>query len=331
MRAVILPAVNFKTELISKNVPVPKEDECLIQLQSAAWNRRDYWITKGKYPGIVTPVTLGSDGYGQVESCVQSPELEGSNVLLCPSIDWGDSEAHPSHFYNILGMPKDGTAAEAIAISHTLVERAPPHLSPEEGATIPLAGLTAWRAVSTKANIQEGDSVLVTGIGGATAIFAMQFALAMGAQVVVTSSSQTKIERAKSMGAHNGVLYTDPDWGKQLQRMYPRGFDAIIDSAGGEGFGVLARLLGMAGRLVFFGGTRGKWPEMLPQYLFFKQISILATTMGSPKEFSQMIAFIHKHTIHPVIDSIFPLEEHEASMHRLNHPDRFGKVVLRIH
>lgn len=330
MRAVILPAIHTNTEMVSKPLPVPKENDSLIQMHAAAWNRRDYWITKGKYPGIVTPVTLGSDGYGTVESSNGPTDLIGENVLLCPSINWGDNESHPSHFYSILGMPLDGTAADAITISNDLIAKAPDHLSAEEGATIPLAGLTAWRAVSTKANIQHGDHVLITGIGAATALFAMQFALVMGAIVTVTSSSDQKVQRAINMGAKQGVKYTDADWSKQLQRLQPAGFDVIVDSAGGEGFGSLLRLLGMAGRIVFFGGTRGKWPEILPQYLFFKQVSILATTMGTPKEFREMVTFIDTHKIRPVIDSVFGLEEHQASMERMNHPDRFGKVVLQI-
>ena len=117
-------------------------------------------------------------------------------------------------------------------------------------AAVPLAGLTAWRAVSSKAKVQS-EKVLISGIGGGTAVFAMQFALAMGAKVFVTSSSPQKIEHAKRLGATGGVLYTDEDWSKQLQRMNPRGFDVVIDSAGGEGFGALIRLLGMGGRLAF--------------------------------------------------------------------------------
>ena len=172
--------------------------------------------------------------------------------------------------------------------------------------------------------------MLITGIGAGTALFSLQFAIAMGAEVVVTSSSMTKITKAIDLGARAGVLYTDEHWGKQLQQIEPRGFDVIIDSAGGEGVGVLIRLLGMGGRFVFFGGTRGKWPSILPQFLFFKQISILATTMGSPTEFKEMMAFIAHHLIEPVVDSTFPLEDHRASLDRMNHPDRFGKVVCTM-
>ena len=158
------------------------------------------------------------------------------------------------------------------------------------------------------------------------ALFAMQFALAKGALVYVTSGSATKIERALDMGAKGGALYTDPDWHKQLGK----NFDVIIDSAGGEDFGKLVRLLGMGGRLSFYGGTLGKWPAILPQHLFFKQVSILASTMGSPTEFGNMCQYIEKHKIVPVVDSVLSLENAADAMKRLIHPERFGKVTLRI-
>ena len=191
--------------------------------------------------------------------CPDTPSWVGKEVVLCPSLKWGDNPSYQAMDYTILGMPTQGTAATEICVPIGNMAEKPNHLSNVEASAIPLAGLTAWRAVSTKANIQSGETVLITGIGGGTAIFAMQFVIAMGASVFVTSSSKAKIERAVSLGAAGGVLYTEEDWGKQLQRMNPRGFDAIIDSAGGNGFGALIRLLGMGGRLVFFGGTAGKW------------------------------------------------------------------------
>ena len=126
-----------------------------------------------------------------------------------------------------------------------------------------------------------------------------------------------------------GSLYTNPDWDTQLQQQAPSGFDVIIDSAGGEGFGSLVKLLGMGGRLVFFGGTRGRWPSIRPQYLFFKQVSLLASTMGSPSEFKAMCDFVSCNNITPVIDSIFPLKQATESAERLLHPERFGKVILQ--
>ena len=330
MRAVVLPNVNESTILIEKPTPNIASQEALVSMHAASWNRRDHWITLGKYPGVVTPVTLGSDGCGSVEECPDKPDIIGEEIIICPSLNWGDNEEFQSHFYSILGMPKDGTFADSIAIPIENIVRKPKHLTNDAAAAIPLAGLTAWRAIHTKAMVKPGDRVLITGIGAGTAIFSMQFALAMGAEVIVTSSSSNKIQQAISLGAKAGVLYTEDKWGQQLQKIEPRGFDVIIDSAGGDGFGILLRLIGMGGRLVFFGGTRGKWPSITPQYLFFKQISILSTTMGSPKEFREMIQFIDHHKIEPVVDSIFDLSDHKLSLDRMNHPERFGKVVCKI-
>jgi len=330
MRAVVLSAVHAPLSLEELPSPVPKMGEAKVKLKAAAWNKRDHWITKGKYPGVRTPSVLGSDGCGTVIECEEAPEWIGVDVVLCPSLNWGDNPKHQGMTYTILGMPTQGTAATEICIPISNLVKKPTHLSCVEASAIPLAGLTAWRAVSTKAQVKEHEKVLVTGIGGGTAVWALQFAIAMGADVFVTSSSSTKIERAIELGAKGGVLYTDEDWGKQLQRLNPRGFDAIIDSAGGDGFGTLIKLLGMGGRLAFFGGTAGKWPALLPQYMFFKQISILATTMGTPDEFREMIQFIDTQKIVSVVDSTFDMENAQASIERMSHPDRFGKVTLDI-
>ncbi len=328
MRTAILEGIKQPLQIQESPSPKPQNGEARIGIQAAAWNKRDYWITQGKYPGIQTPAVLGSDGAGIVLECPDAPQWVGKEVLLCPSLNWGNNPRFQSMQYSILGMPSVGTTAEEICVPiENLVEK-PAHLSQIEAAAIPLAGLTAWRALVSKANVQSGERVLVTGIGGGTAVFVLQFALALGADVWVTSSSQIKIEQAINLGAKGGALYTDDNWAKQLQRLNPRGFDVIIDSAGGDGFGDLVRILGMGGRLAFFGGTAGKWPQILPQYLFFKQVSILATTMGSPQEFQEMVQCIDKHHIKPVVDSTFSLETINNSMQRMLHPERFGKVTI---
>ncbi len=330
MRAVTLTAVDTPLKIIECPSPILKSKEAKIRIQACAWNKRDHWISKGKYPGIQTPAILGSDGCGIVTACPDAEQWVGQEVILCPSLNWGDNPAHQSMAYSILGMPTQGTAAEELCVPIENLAPKPRHLTAVEAATIPLAGLTAWRALVSKANVQPNERVLVTGIGGGTAVFALQFALALGADVWVTSSSAEKIERAVHLGAKGGALYTDDSWTKELQKQNPRGFDVIIDSAGGEGFGQLLRLLGMGGRVAFFGGTAGKWPQILPQYLFFKQVSILATTMGTPDEFQEMVQCIDTHKIQPVVDSTFSMDEAQASLERLNHPKRFGKVTLKI-
>ena len=329
MKAFVLSKDGALPTVVDTTSPLPKHGEAKVRLHAAAWNRRDHWIIKGQYPNVTLPVTLGSDGCGFVEECDSTPELIGQEVIICPSLNWGENPTVQSKQFEILGMPTNGTFAQEIAISIENLFAKPPHLSAEEAAAIPLAGLTAWRAISTRARVQRDDRVLITGIGGGTAVFALQFAKLMGAKIHVTSSSERKIEQAMALGADGGTLYTQADWSKQLKRTHPQGFDVIIDSAGGDGFGDLVKLLGMGGRLVFFGGTRGKWPSIRPQYLFFKQVSLLASTMGSPTEFQDMCSFITEHKLKPVVDSTFPLQEAQRAITRLLHPERFGKVVLQ--
>ena len=159
---------------------------------------------------------------------------------------------------------------------------------------------------------------------------ALLFAKAAGAEVFVSSSSDEKIERAIALGASDGLRYDQPEWWKKAQKMSPSGFNVIIDSAGGDDFGGLVRILSMGARLVFFGGTCGKWPAILPQYLFFRQVSILASTMGSREEFSDMLGFISTHQLVPTVDSCFPLEEAVDALKQLAVKERFGKVCLSV-
>ena len=295
----------------------------VIRLESSAINRRDDWICKGAYPNIQDQITLGSDGFGRVAQG-EHVETFPDGIIICPSVNWGEQESYPSKNFHILGMPSHGTFASMTTVPVENIFASPKHLNRFESAALPLAGLTAYRSVFTKGQVKKGDKVLISGVGGGVAVFALQFSLALGAEVYVTSGSEHKIERAISMGAKDGVLYTTPSWKKAL----PKGFDVIIDSAGGDDFGAFVSLIGPGGRVVFFGGTNGAWPSIKPQHLFFKQASILATTMGSPREFGKMCSFVETHQIVPVIDSIFAIDEHDQAFERLLHKDRFGKIVF---
>ena len=145
-----------------------------------------------------------------------------------------------------------------------------------------------------------------------------------------TSSDVKKLERARSLGASGGVLYSDENWETDLKALSPGGFDIVIDGAGGSGFGTLSQVLAPGGRLVFYGGTRGKWPAILPQRLFYRQVELLASTMGSPAEFKAMLAFVNEHRMTPVVDSVFALEDGAEAFDYLEANRQFGKVVLQI-
>lgn len=329
MQALVLSTVDAPPEFQTVDTPTPGPGEVRVKLSAAALNHRDVWIMRGKYPGIKTPMILGSDGCGVVDAV--GPEVDcalGGRVIIDPSLNWGENPAYQSHKYSILGLPKNGTFAEYVVVPVANVHPAPAHLSDAEAAALPLAGLTAYRAVVSRAQTQPGEKLLVTGIGGGVAIKALQIALAVGAEVWVTSSRQSAIDHAIALGAKGGVLYTEETWSQGLQRQVPGGFDVIIDSAGGDGFGQLIRVVGMGGRIVFYGGTVGKWPRILPQFLFFKQASIMGTTMGSAAEFADLLTLVNRTQLRPIVSSARPLAEGASAFAALEAGTQIGKVVL---
>ncbi|MBT8446672.1 MAG: zinc-binding dehydrogenase, partial [Gammaproteobacteria bacterium] len=204
------------------------------------------------------------------------------------------------------------------------------HLSWEESAAFPLAGLTAWRAVVTQAEVGPGSKVLVTGAGSGVSTFALLWAHHHGAQVYVTSGSAEKIEAACANGAVGGVNYRDEDWAGQLREM-AGGFSSIIDSAGGAGVFDCLNLLQPGGRYVFFGATTGHPEGSLPlTAIFFKHLRIQGTTMGTPDEFRAMLAFMSEHGIKPMVDSVAPMTDAVAAFQRLGDFQQTGKVVLDV-
>lgn len=302
--------------------PIPEETPgwAVVRLRAAALNHRDYWITQGQYAQIRLPAVLGSDGAG---------EWQGQPVVIYPALDWGDDPAMPGRAFRVLGMPEEGTFAEYIRIPRTHLFPKPDHLTWEEAAALPLAGLTAFRVLFSRCQLRAGERVLITGIGGGVALMVCQLALAAGATVFVTSSSEEKIRRAVQMGAAGGVSYRTSDWARQLREL-AGGFDVIIDSAGGKAFALLPGLCHTGARIGIYGGGQGKIQDLSPQVIFWKQISILGSSMGSPQEFEHMLDFVQRHQIVPVVDSIFPLADGNAALQRLASGQQFGKIVLAI-
>ncbi len=320
MKAIVLEEKGQPIAYRDFDAPAAEYGQAIVHLKAAALNHRDVWITKGLYPGIKTPGILGSDGAG----------LAGERpVLINPNINWGDKLAHQGPDYHILGMPTYGTMAEQVAVpAHRLHEK-PEHLSWAAAAALPLGGLTAYRAVFTRGGCQAGDKVLISGIGGGVALFAFQFALAAGAEVYVTSGTASKIERAIEMGAAGGANYRQEDWHKALGKA-AGGFDLVVDSAGGPGFARFPKICNYGARIVTYGGTQGKVPGFSPQLIFWKQITIHGTSMGSDQEFGQMVEFVREHRIEPVIDRIYPLAEAAGAFERMDQGQQFGKIVLEI-
>ena len=323
----------IKKPLAVQAVPNPLAalGEAVVQLKAAALNHRDLWIQLGQYTGIKTPMILGSDGAGTVLT-VGSPKdtaWVGREVIINPALDWGENPRAQGSNFRILGLPDAGTFAEQCVVPVANLALKPRHLSWEQAAALPLTGLTAWRALFTRAQLQPGERVLITGIGGGAALIALQLAVAAGAQVRVTSSSPEKIAHAITLGALGGVNYREMNWAEALQQQAGR-FAVIVDSAGGEGLAQLIDLTMPGGRIVFFGATRGNPSSLDLRKCFFRQINLLGTTMGSPKDFANLMTFVAAHKITPVVDKVFPLAEADAALRRMAAGEQFGKIVLAI-
>jgi len=331
MKAIILEAADKPLALKEVDKPALKPGEVLVKIKAAALNRRDYWITIGKYAGIKYPIILGSDGAGIVAEAGSDAEkhLIGSEVIINPGYDWGDNENFQGNDFKILGLPDNGTFAEYVKVPAEHVHPKPACLSWEQAAAIPLAGLTTYRALFTKGRATKGDKVLITGIGSGTGTFALQWAVAAGCQVFVTSGSGEKIERARQMGAAAGVNYKAQDWAEQLQHL-SGGFDVIIDSALGEGFAKLPDICNPGGRIVIFGGTAGNIPALNGRKIFWRQLQIIGTMMGSQADFKAMVDFLNAHNIVPVVDEVFALADAAKAIAKMEHSTQFGKIVLSV-
>ena len=333
MRAVLLYELGGAENLRMADVqdPLPGENEVVVRLKAAALNHRDVFIRQGLYAGIKLPVILGSDGAGEVceAGAGVDPSLIGKQVVIFPCFDWGSDPRAQSGKFRIAGMPDDGTYAQLIRVPVANVAPKPKALTFEQAAALPLAGLTAYRAVVTRANVQAGEKVLVTGIGGGVATFALQIAASRGAQVFVTSGSDEKLARARELGATGGVNYHSADWGKEIVALTGGGPDVVVDSVGGETFNKAIEILRPGGRLVTYGATTGAASKMEIRRIFWKQLSLFGSTMGTSEEFGAMLK-LYETGLSPVVDKVFDLAEAAEAHRRMEEGGQFGKIVLRI-
>ncbi len=334
MKAVRLNELGGPEKLHVEEVadPQPGPGQILVKILRAAFNRRDVFITQGLYPGIELPKTLGSDGAGVVAalgSGVNGPAV-GTAVVIDPQIGWSDTLGHAHKGASLLGMPLDGTFAEYVVVPAENVYSKPAGLSDDEAAAIPLAGETAYRAVFTRGQIRKDDVVLIPGVGGGVQTFVLLYAVHVGAKTIVTSGSDEKLARAKALGADVALNYkTNPEWYKEARSAAGGGGPSlIVDSSGGE---TLARCLDIArheARVVVYGGTMGD-AKIRPFSVFWKHLTIMGTSMGSPDDFKAMLA-LFEGGLRPVVDDVFPMDRVVAAAERVARSEQFGKVVLAI-
>ncbi|MFD1143920.1 zinc-binding dehydrogenase [Larkinella insperata] len=337
MKAIIQSELHQPAQYVDTETPVAGPGEVIVQLKAAAINHRDVYVQHGLYPKMKLPVVLGSDGAGVVVETGEGVDKvwKKQEVIINPALDWGPNPNFFGPDFRILGMPDNGTFAEYIKIQAKYLHHKPNHLSFEQAAALPLTGVTAWRALMTRARllINHPERVLITGIGGGAALIALQIARAAGSEVWVTSGSDEKLQRAKELGATGAVSYREADWSKNLlAQTGGKGgyFDVIIDSAAGPGFAKLVDVAAPGGRIVFYGGTTGTITDVAPSKIFFKQLNIHGTTMGTDAEFAEMVRFVAGKQIVPVIDDVLPLAEAEQALRKIESGQQFGKVVLRV-
>lgn len=329
-RAMILKALKEPLEAIERDDLEPGPGEAVVRVHAAALNRRDYWITQGLYPGVTPGVVLGSDAAGTVVRCAEDvdPVWIDREVVVNPGFDWGHDLNAQADEFSILGMPRDGSFATEVIVPVSQLYSRPAHLDWNESAALPLAGVTAYRAVFTQGQLRAGENVLITGIGGGVALYALQFCALDGARVWVTSSSADKTSRARDLGAVGGFDYTQEKWWKEVSEEDRPSL--IIDGAGGAGYPALIDLVAPGGRIVNYGATAGATENFELFRVFWKQVTLRGTTMGSPEDFSAMLEFVNRHALHPLIDQVFPLDEVNEALSLMESSPQFGKYVLSV-
>jgi zinc-binding alcohol dehydrogenase/oxidoreductase len=305
----------------------PGPGEVIVRLRAAGLNHRDLFMIERPRENAA-PVVLGSDGAGIVDAVGEGVRnvRRGDEVVVNPSLRWPEKSDAPPPGFEVLGVPTHGTFAEKILLPAANVERKPSYLSWEEAGVLPLAALTAYRALFTRGKVKPGDTVLIPGIGSGVATFLLQMAKAVGARVWVTSRSENKRQRALELGADR-ALDSNTDWKESLNGERA---DLVIDSVGPATWNQSLRVLRPGGTMVTFGGSSGDVITMNIRTFFYGQYNLLGTTMGSAEEFREMLQFVEQHRIRPVIDSVYPLAEAKEALRRLAAAEQFGKIGLRM-
>ncbi|KXN92663.1 hypothetical protein AN958_11764 [Leucoagaricus sp. SymC.cos] len=325
--------------LVEKPIQLLKEGEVLVETAAAAFNHREVWIRKRLYPGIVVGSTLGADGAGVVvASGTKNDPLVNKRVFLVPFRGWEKDPVGPESAFGILGggaLPPIGTFSEYITVERDQVIPTPDHLSDVEAAAWPLGAVTAWRATMVNGEVQAGQKVLITGIGGGVALIALQLCVAKGASVYVTSGNPEKIRKAIQMGAKGGVSYKDADWPTQLATLLKKTssrpqLDAVIDSGGGDIMAKANKVLKQGGRVVCYGMTAASKITFAMRDVLKNQ-KLLGSTMGSHQDLIDATNFLAQHRIVPPVSHVIDgLESAEQGFELLSRGDQFGKIVIKL-
>jgi len=303
--------------------PAPGAGEVLIRLRAASLNHLDLWLRRG-LPSVPKPRILGADGAGLVAGLGEGVDSfsEGDAVVINPGLDDGA---------RIVGEHMDGTHAEQIAVPADYVHALPDAVSFEEAAAFPLVFETAYRMLVTKAGLREGEWVLVWGIGGGVATASLQIAKALGARVVATSSSDEKLERARTLGADAVVNHTDGDVAEAVrQATGGHGADVVVEHVGEATWKTSLQAAAPGGRVAVCGATSGPNPPANLHRLWWKQLTVYGSTMGTREDFAGAYELVAAGRAKPIVDRVFPLAEARAAHEHLEEGRQLGKVVLAI-
>jgi NADPH:quinone reductase-like Zn-dependent oxidoreductase len=343
MRALTLTGIGGLEHLAVRDLPAPElraDDDVLVRVRCAALNRIDLWMTGG-LPNVkpVFPHIVGSDGAG--EAAAVGPAVRGwrpgDRVLINPGISCGHCAACEAgeeplcSRFGILGEHLPGTAAELVVVPEANLGRVPEGMSWSEAAAFPLATLTVWHMLTARARLQAGETALIWGVGGGVGMAALQIAVLLGARAIVTSGSDDKLEAAARLGATLGVNHRTGDVVSEVRRETGgRGADVVVDCVGEATWTNSQRALRRGGRLVVCGATTGPVVSLDLRRLFWHQWSILGSTMGSRREFAEIVRLAHEGRLWPVVDSVVPLEEGAAAYGRMQRSEQTGKLVIEV-
>jgi NADPH:quinone reductase-like Zn-dependent oxidoreductase len=314
--------------LVLEDAPDPEAGpgEVLVRIHASALNHLDVWIRKG-LPSVPKPRILGADGAGVVEALGDgvSGFAPGERVVLNPGIEAGGGRIH------VIGEHGDGTNAELIAVPATNVHPIPDGLSYEEAAAFPLVFETAYRMLVTRAALREREWVLAWGIGGGVSTAALAIAKALGARVLVTSSSDAKLGRARELGADATVNHATGDVKAAVQEATDgRGIDVVVENVGEATWATSLQVAAPGGRITVCGATSGPNPPAALHRVWWKQLSVLGSTMGTGVDFAGAYELVASGQARPVVDSVLPLEEIRTAHERLEAGEQLGKIVLTI-
>ena len=298
--------------------PIPEPDEVLIRLKAASLNHIDLWVRSGR-PSAPKPRILGADAAGLVES---GPGFApGDRVVINPGVDHGDVIA-------VYGEHMDGTHAELVAVPETNVYPIPDGMSFEEAAAFPLVFVTAYRMLATKARLEEGEWVLIWGVGGGVAMAATAIARALGAKTVVTSSSDEKLARVE---ADVKVNHATEDVVEAVKAATNgRGADVVVEHVGEATWQRSLQAAAPGGRITVCGATSGPNPPAALHRIWWKQLSVFGSTMGTKEDFEGAYELVASGNAKPVVDEVFPLSDARAAHERMEAGDQLGKIVLTI-